>query len=159
MRQRNNRVNQHLSYGFTTINALQLSGFLKTISENIIAIELVGITADREFTKKLKAEYERVNITVNKNFFINAIIFVSVENISVNFTAGLLENSPEIIIIYFSNSSIEFDQVEQNGSDLIKENSDCIVEIMFDEHVMTISFDEKIYSADQITDIIIREGL
>lgn len=159
MHQRNNRLKQHLSYGFATINAKQLSRLLKTMCGNIVAIELVGIATNREDTKKLKAEYERIIISETKNNFVNATICIGVKNISAAFTARLLEAYPEIIIIYFFNSSIELVKIEQNGNEQIKNNSDCIVELMLDEHVMIFSFDDRIYSADQITDIIKREGL
>ncbi|MDR2157420.1 MAG: hypothetical protein LBO81_06550 [Clostridiales Family XIII bacterium] len=151
MRLKDKRLCKQLTYGFSAIHSTQLISLIQYMNSPVIATELIGVKGDSAGFNIFKNQYQKIILTPPLKSFVDIMVFDDINPNLESAIQSFFEVSPEIINIFFSK---QIPRMTQNNRTAIEEIADCLFEIMLDENVFLVSYNDAVYPQSGFEDDI-----
>lgn len=145
-----------LSYGRGNLSSNDMLRLLELFQAKNIFIEIVNLNRESHFYKGLRNGNVKYTSSSLLNASLNpyADIFISKypESQLVNILDQIIQSNPESLLFYSTDLSFAqfLQQKKSNDTIVARRVSDCVLEIMFDENVLLISFHSERYHSEHI---------
>ena len=149
-----------LSYGLKKASSNEINKLLNLFSAKNIFIEIINISSKSDFYNSINnSDIEYMSSSVSNKVdkpYIDIFIFSYLEENFLCMIDRIIESKPEELIFYCTNLSTEqFLDIQKSINMLIKQQlSDCVLEFMFDENVLSISYNPEQYNQQNMSALV-----